>query len=251
MTHTPKIILLDIENSPLTIYAWQTYDANALKVLERSKIISVAWKELGSNECFVKAVCDFKGYKAGQIDDSKLVSEIWQVLDDADIVIAHNGRDFDIKKLNASFVMNGLSPPSDYQVIDTLKEARKYFKFDSNNLNALGQYLSVGEKLSTGGFDLWSNCIAGDLDSWATMKEYNIGDVLLLEKVYLKLRPFMSRHPDLNLIAETEDLHCNSCLSTDLQKRGFALTKTTKKQRYQCNGCGSWSSGVSERIKHD
>lgn len=245
---TPKIVLLDIENSPLTIYAWQTYDANALKVLERSKIISVAWKDLGSNECSVKAICDFKGYKPGVVDESKLVHEIWHVLDEADIVICHNLK-FDVKKLNAAFVMNGLSAPSEYQTICTLVQAKKFFRFDSNNLNALGQYLNVGQKVHTGGFDLWSNCIAGDATAWATMKEYNIQDVLLLEKVYLRLRPFMSRHPDLNLVAETDDMHCSACLSTDLQKRGYSHTKTTRKQRYQCNTCHSWSSGSAERIK--
>jgi hypothetical protein len=67
--------------------------------------------------------------------------------------------------------------------------------------------------------------------------------------VYLRLRPFMNNHPNLNVIANPNDphAHCPACLGNDLQKRGFVITRTGRKQRFQCNDCGVWSSGPYEK----
>jgi DNA polymerase elongation subunit (family B) len=247
----PKIILLDIETSPITAYTWRAFDDNALKILEFSKVMSVAWKELGKEDISCKTLLDYKGYKKGELDDEKLVREAWKVLDEADIVIAHHGDRFDLPKLNARFVYYGLSAPSSYKSIDTKKAASKYFRFDSNSLNNLGAYLNLGAKIENGGFSLWDRCIQGDKAAWTAMKEYNVQDVLLLEKVYLALRPFMESHPNLNaIVGDPKSESCPSCLSTDVIKRGFSITRTGRKQRFQCNACGSWSSGPFERVKN-
>lgn len=247
----PVINLIDIETSPITGYVWETYKANVLKILEPSKILSVSWKELHSDEIKVKSIADYKGYKKGIIDDEKLVKEAWKILDESDIIIAHYGDAFDLKKLNARFIYYGLNAPSFYKSIDTKKCASKYFAFDSNSLNNLGQYLNLGKKVENGGFSLWSKCIEGDIEAWKLMKEYNSQDVLLLEKVYLALRPFMENHPNLNVVVDNpkDDPSCPTCLSDDVIKRGFSTTRTGRKQRYQCNSCGSWSSGPYVKVK--
>lgn len=192
---------------------------------------------------------DYKGYKPGDIDDKKLVTEIWNLLDSADIVIGHHSDSFDIKKLNARFVFHGLNAPSPYKTVDTKKVAKKYFRFDSNSLNNLSEYFALGQKIDNGGFSLWLRCIAGDASAWKIMKKYNKQDVVLLEKLYLKLRPFINNHPNLNIIGGTTH-QCPSCESHNVQKRGYSPTKTGKKQRYQCVDCGSWSSGPYERVKN-
>jgi len=245
---TPKIILIDIETSPLTTYTWSAFEDNALKILEFSKIMSVAYKDLHSPTVSCKAVADYKGYKKGEINDEKLVREIWEVLDKADIVIAHHGDRFDLPKLNSRFVYYGLTAPSYYKSIDTKKIASRYFKFDSNSLNNLSAYLSLGAKAETGGFSLWDKCIQGDKDAWKKMKAYNVYDVVLLEKVYLTLRPFMENHPNLNIISGSTEAHaCHTCQSKNTVKQGFKITVTGKKQRYQCNDCGAWSTGKFEK----
>lgn len=249
-SRSPRVILLDIETSPIMGYTWGTYDQNVLKVLENSKIISVAWKELHDEEVQVKALADYRGYKGGELDDEKLVRQVWDVLDTADIVIAHHGDAFDLKKLNARFIFYGLNAPSHYDTIDTLKVAKKFFAFDGNSLNALGEYLNEGKKIENGGFGLWVRCMAGDKKAWQTMKDYNAQDVILLEKVYLRLRPFMSNHPNLNLVVgdpSKDGQVCGSCLSTNTIRRGFSVLKTGRKQRYQCQDCGSWSVGAFEK----
>lgn len=247
----PRVLLIDIETSPITGYTWSTYQDNVLKILEPSKILSVAWKFLGEDDTYCKTLPDYPKYKKGLIEDEALVKEAWGLLDGADVVVAHHGSRFDLPKLNARFVYYDLRAPSAYQVIDTKKVASRYFRFDSNSLNNLGQYLGCGSKVQNGGFDLWVRCIAGDSQAWELMREYNIQDVVLLEKVYLKLRPYITNHPSLPLIAGVSSgTQCPSCSSEKIQKRGFTFTKTGRKQRYQCSECGSWSSGPYEKIKN-
>lgn len=250
----PNIILLDVETSPQLGYTWGSYEQNVLAVLEPVKIICAAWKQLSEKKVSCKSLPDYDGYKGGVVDDTKLVLELWDVLDRADIILGHNLDSFDIKVINARFIAHGLNAPSDYKSVDTLKAAKKYFKFNNNTLNELGKYLKEGQKAPTGGFDTWLKCMAGEKVSWDRMVKYNIQDVLLLERVYLRLRPFMANHPNLNLITpdkakKTGEHLCGSCQSSDTVKRGFAITKAGRYQRWQCNNCGSWSSGLYERVQ--
>lgn len=241
--------MIDIETSPILGYTWGTYDQSVLKILQNTQTISVSWKYLGEEEIFCKCISDYKGYKGGVLDDEKLVKEVWDILDKADVVIAHHGDAFDLKKLNSRFVFHGLTAPSKYETVDTLKVAKKYFAFDGNSLNALGAYLKEGKKIENGGFSLWVDCMAGDKTAWLRMKKYNIQDVVLLERVYLRLRPFMENHPNINAIVEGTENACQTCLSTNTIKRGFSMTRAGRKQRWQCSDCGSWSSGSYERNK--
>lgn len=148
---------------------------------------------------------------------------------------------FDQKKTHARFVYHHMSPPSDYKQIDTKKVAKRYFNFNSNKLDDLGEYFKVGRKVNTGGFELWKGCMEGDLKAWAKMKKYNKQDVDLLEKVYLRMRPWMKNHPSIAVVEELFD-GCPICGGDDMQKRGFSYTKTGRRQRYQCQTCHAWST---------
>lgn len=248
----PNILLIDIETSPIQGYTWGMYEQNVLKVIAPSKIIGAAWKWLGEAGMHSRTLPDYRGYRAGQLDDQKLVEELHSILDQADVVVAHNGDSFDVKKINARFVFYGLNAPSAYKTVDTLKVAKKYFRFDANNLNAITHYLGEGGKVNTGGFDLWVKCMAGDMPAWNKMKRYNEHDVKLLERVYLRLRPFMANHPNMNLFAAPNkklEYACPTCRSIDVQRRGTLPTRTGLYQRYQCNTCGSWSSGPYQKAK--
>ena len=245
-------LLIDIETSPIIGYTWGMYDQNVLRVIQPTKIICGAWKWLGADKGDVVGLCDYADYKKGVVDDYSLVAELWGLLDKADIVVAHNGDSFDIKSMNARFVANGINSPSYYTTVDTLKVARKYFRFNTNKLDNLGEYLGLGHKAASGGFGTWVGCMEGDEKAWALMKKYNLQDVNLLEKVYLKLRPYIRNHPNLNAInpkaAKGDKLPCTVCESFNTQRRGFLTTKMGRYQRHQCNDCGSWSSGPYEKV---
>lgn len=240
----PKIALIDIETSPIQGLAWTIYDTNLIHVEEPTQILCYAISWLGKDRVTTRAQCDYPDYSPGKLSDKKLVKDLWSDLDKADVVIAHNGDAFDIKKINARFVVHGLAPPSPYKTVDTLKIARKHFKFDSNKLDNLGGYLGVGHKLPHTGKYLWLGCMAGDERAWRIMRRYNAQDIRLLARVYDKIRAWSPSHPVLTAISERGG--CPTCQSQNIQRRGWNIAKTRKTPRWQCQACGHW---WSEAIK--
>ena len=92
----------------------------------------------------------------------------------------------------------------------------------------------------------------GNEEDWQTMRSYNIQDVVLLEKLYNIIRPWVQSHPNYALYNNDEVEVCPNCGSSHLQKRGFHYTKTMKYQRVRCSDCGTWSrtkSSVLEKEK--
>lgn len=241
-TKTPRILIYDIETSPNLGYYFELYkEGNIICNQKDWYILSFAYKWLGESKTNVVSLPDFSLYKKNKEDDRMLVASLWNLFDEADIVIAHNGNQFDQKKASARFIYHGFTPPSPYKQIDTKLEAKRYFKFDSNKLNDLGKYLGLGEKLQTGGFELWKNCMLGDKKAWKKMCDYNKQDVILLEQVYEKLKPWMRTHPNVSIGVE-----CPKCKSTKIQWRGTAKTSTKIYARFQCQDCGGWGRSTTK-----
>lgn len=233
----PKIFIFDIETTPLTAYVWGLWsEARSFDSVEEDWcVLSWCGKWLDEDQIYWAA----NNHKK-PLDDSKTLAKLWEYLNEADIVVAHNGNKFDIKKVNARFLQLGLQPPSPYRKIDTLLEARKNFAFTSNRLDVLGQVLGLGRKIDNGGFKLWVRCMNGEKEAFDEMVEYNVQDVSLLEDVYLALRPWMQNHPNIAVFNDDEEEQCPKCGSDHLQWRGYATTQTGKYKRFQCQSCGGW-----------
>lgn len=239
-----QVAYIDIETAPLTGLSWGIWETNVMEVIQDWYMLSFAVKwNSGAIEVFSLPM--YKGYKKDKQNDKALVADLWAILDKADVVIGHNADKFDIKKANARFLVHGMRPPSPYKTVDTLKIARKHFKFDSNRLDDLGRYLGVGRKLPTTGKNLWLGCMNGDFDSWQLMEKYNKQDVKLLYDVHQKLHPWATSYPNMALYVGEDGL-CPHCTEDKLQKRGPGYTKTGVHQRFQCTGCGAWSRGAND-----
>lgn len=230
---TAKILYFDIETAPNVGYTWGMWEQNVIEFTEEWKMLCFCymWEHEGKVH---KVAPDYtaKGWKYQ--DDLAVVKELWKLLDEADIVIAHNGDRFDIRKANARFVQLGLGAPTPYVSIDTKKLASRYFMFNSNSLNNLGQHLGLGEKVKHDGFEMWLGCMAGVKKWWDLMLKYNVQDVALLQKVYYALRPFMKNHPSV-LTSDDPDIACTTCGAVHYQKRGVKRTNAgIEYQQYQC-----------------
>lgn len=241
---SPKVLLFDIETSPILGYVWDLWEQNvALNMIHNDwHILSWSAKWLGDP---VSKIMYQDQRNVKNIEDDKiLLKGIWKLLNEADIVITQNGRRFDVKKLNARFIINGFQPPSSFKHIDTLVLAKRHFAFTSNKLEYLTNTLCVKNKKSThkkfSGFNLWKQCLAGNLDAWKEMERYNKKDVTSLEELYNKLIPWSDNSPNFNLY---HDELCNICKcgAKKFKKRGFAFTTTGKFQRLQCLECGAWT----------
>lgn len=237
----PRILLFDIETAPLLANVWGMWKQNVgwNQLREDWYMLTWAAKWLGEEQ----VLGDSNHFHGDCRDDTGIVTSLHALLDEADMVIAHNGNRFDIKKVNTRFLAAGLAPPSPYRKIDTLNEAKKNFAFTSNRLDALGDALGLGRKIDTGGFDLWRRCMEGDELAFEEMLEYNMRDVELLESVYFRLRPWMNNHPNLGVYYADGQETCPKCGSTHIQWRGTATTQTGKYRRFQCQNCGGWGRG--------
>lgn len=248
---TASILYLDIETAPNLAYVWGHYEQNVIEHELPWYIICAAWRWENERKVYsVAQIDDEKAFQKNNADDTIVVKKLWEILDKADIIIAHNGDRFDLRKIHARFAILGMKPPSPYRTIDTLKQARKHFAFNSNRLDDLGEILGLGGKTSHSGFAMWKGCMAGDEKAWRAMVRYNKRDITLLRDVYMALRPWIKNHPSIIVMGDAEDLDsCPTCGKDELMRRGYRYTNVSTFRQYLCKNCGAWpSTRLSEKI---
>ena len=231
----PNILVLDVETLPILAYVWGAYEQNlnvdsvvkdwcllswSAKWLQSSKVISDV---LTPEEAILRS-------------DTRISQPLWKLVDKADIIIAHNGRQFDLKKINTRFLFNGLSPPSSYRNIDTLVAARSVFGITMNKQDYIAKFLGIQRKLHTE-FQLWVDCDNGNKKALKQMLEYNEHDVEMLEEIYLKIRPWIINHPNLATMAQIDG--CPVCMSNDYSEVGIYYTNQNRYTKYGCRNCGA------------
>lgn len=227
MIKNPKTLILDLEVTAHSGLYWgRSYETSIVKGTGYGQILSYAAKWLGQ-KTIVRGWIDFKRNK-----ERSLVKELWELLNEANVVCGQNLKAFDLKWCNSAFIRYGLSPPSPYKFVDTKVEAKKYLYLPSYSLNTIADYFGLGNKLEHEGINLWQRCIEGDKKAWRRMKTYNAHDTNLTEKVYLLLRPFITTKQDY--LQGT----CSHCRGTEFQRRGFTLDR--KYQRVVCKKCYGW-----------
>ena len=236
----PRVLIYDVETFPNIGATWGMWEQNVIKILKHWQLASFAYKWQGES--------DVTCVSQKSLSEKKVTKALWDLFQEADATIAHNGDAFDLKKARAKFTQFKLDPPTLSRSIDTKKIAKSQFGFTSNSLNDLGDFLGLGSKVDTGGKELWFDCMDGIPKAWDKMIEYNKQDVVLLEKVYLRLRPWYPTHPNLSILSGNKG--CPSCGSLKVQSRGFRATVSGKQQRYQCQDCGHWHTGPLDRSKH-
>lgn len=240
VNNVPKIVLYDIETSHNLVATFQLRNQdwiNPDNIIQERHLISASWKELGKREVHaVSLLDDPKRFKRDPHDDFHVLAKLHEVLSSADVIVAHNGDNFDLKFTEARFLIQGFPPLPPITKIDTLKVARDRFLFNANNLNYLGQVLKVGKKVETSK-GLWLRVLAGEEAAIREMVKYNKQDVLLLEKVFLKLQPYIANHINRQLFGQTG---CPRCGSAKVQSRGFHRAISRVYRRFQCQDCAGW-----------
>lgn len=235
-----KVLVLDIETAPIMAYTWGIWNQNIQPSNIHSDWFCLTW---AAKWLFEDKVYSAKltSKEAINQDDSRIIKGIWKLLNEADIVIAHNGQKFDLPKLNSRFIVNQLHPPLPYQQIDTLLHIRRQFGFTSNKLDYVNQLLNLPRKKENDGMPLWINCYKGDTKALSDMLEYNIEDVRILEETYLRIRAWIKPHPNMGLfILDETQSRCPSCGSHELQMQGKEYKTTANSyEQFRCCNCGS------------
>lgn len=254
MIHTnAKIITIDIETSPITI-SHKTYELknnvryfNPLEISQDWVILGAAWKELDKEPRCISVS------SKNVINDEAVVRKLHDVISSADIIVGHNVDSFDIKKINSRFIKYSLPVIDKKPTVDTLKIAKKYFKFSSNKLFYVAKLLGVEDK---GNSPDWTAILSGEQTALSYMREYNKQDVVTTEQVYKKLLPYIENHPNMNLFIPKDVLGnpvleyvCPNCGSDDTSKNGKRYRFSGVYQRFYCNSCGKPFCGKTNMAK--
>lgn len=244
----PKILFFDIETSHNVVAVFQLKDNNFIdpsNILTERYIICASWKWEGDPRIYSVSVLDDPNrFREDPNDDRHVVETLHSVLNEADVIIGHNSDSFDKRYIDTRILALGLDPLPPITSIDTYKVAKSKFLLNSNRLDYIGKLLGVGRKKHTSA-GLWIKALRGDDRAIKDMVAYNKQDVVLLEKVFKKLRPYCANHINRELFGE---VGCPRCGSTKVQSRGFHRAISRIYRRFCCNDCGGWfRSAVNEK----
>lgn len=240
----PKVLVADIETAPMLVYAFGLFKQNIStnQIVEDSSLLSVAAKWLGHDYCW------YRDTRGSPRDYKHLIWDVWYLLVETDMVIAHNGEAFDMRKLRTYMALHDLPPVPEVKVIDTLKLHRKAFAFDSHKLDYISNKFSTTPKSEHGmfpGFSLWKECLKDNSLAWDEMQMYNVLDIKSLEDVYMNLRGWYSGAPNMGAFKSSASgrMTCPNCGSENTAQRGYRRTQVGIYKRYRCNSCKGWFRG--------
>ncbi len=247
----PRTLIYDIETSAIVAHVWGIWQTNAVRVVEDWDIICFAYKWLGDKKTHFVAQWDFDDFKPNVRNDKQVVQKLWELFNEADIVIAHNGRAFDEKKSQARMMIHKMSPPAPYRQIDTKLEVKKVSAHTSNSLSALAKSLELDPKDDAGGYDTWINSMAGDKKAQKHFKKYNLQDVDTLEQLYEQVRPWMKTHPQMNVMTGRPTA-CPKCGTPDSMTKcmKYQSTNGNRYQYYRCKNCGGMAKSRVPEESH-
>lgn len=245
-----KVLVLDVETSPLLVYVWGIRDQviGLDQIHTDWNLLSWSAKWVGSEHKM-----EHKDLRhLNPTNDKPILKRLWKLLDEADIVVTQNGKKFDSKKINARFMLNGMTPPSPYRHFDTYELVKNVASFTSNKLGYLTEKFCVKHKKTAHkkypGWSLWIECLAGNLDAWKEMHFYNDKDVLSTEELYLAIRAWAPGSFPKAYEMTDASRECGTCGYVGRMREG--KPRKAKKHTYRqntCPKCGAWQTG--EKIK--
>jgi uncharacterized protein YprB with RNaseH-like and TPR domain len=233
----PKRLFFDIETSPNIGMFWTSgYKLNIghNNIIKERAIICICYKWEGDEKVYSLTWDDNQ-------NDKKMLEKFILIANEADELVGHNGDKYDLAWIRTRCLFHSIPMFPKYVTIDTLKQARAQFKFNSNKLDYIGKFLGLGEKIHTS-FDLWKNIVLNkDKQALEEMVIYCKGDVELLEKIYNKMSSYFPHKTHFGVIETEEKSSCPHCASTNMtysKKRVSALG--TFRIQLQCKDCGKY-----------
>jgi DNA polymerase III epsilon subunit-like protein len=240
----PKIFTYDIENSPILADVWQAWDNNVSANQEWRSWFVMTWAGKWMHEDYIwgDSMFNYKPeYKADPENDYYILLSLRDMLDEADIVVGHNSNRFDTPKVLTRMLELGIEPPSPFKQVDTLKMVKRKYRFTRNSLTYVCDKLGIGEKVATGGHELWQACLRGEALAWKKMMMYNEHDVFLTEELYKLLSPYSGQKPNYGLYVEDDLPRCTNptCGGVNVIRKGYDYTNVSVFRRWKCKDCGN------------
>lgn len=233
----PKILIFDIETAPMQAFVWKRFKENISLDQTISESFMLCWSAKWLYEEEVMGDC-LTDTEVTTENDKRIVKSLYDLINKADIIVAYNGRNFDIPYMNQRFLVYGFPPYVPTHIVDPYETAKSVFRFSSNKMDNIATQLGLQNKLSTD-FNLWKGCMNGDSKSLNEMLVYNKQDVVVLEEIYCRMLPWIKNHPNISNYFDDKN-RCTKCGSQNLQKLGRVFyTPSGQYELFRCKDCGT------------
>jgi len=234
-----KRIYVDIETSKMKAWVWRTGKQyiGPENIQEEAKIICICYK--WEHEKTVRAL---------DWTDPDMLAKFALLMDEADEIVAHNGKSFDVKWIMWEMLKKRIPAFPVYKVVDTLTMMRSKFKAPSNRLNYLCQILFGKEKIETGGHHLWDEVMDGNKAALRKMVNYCKQDVLLLEELFLTIESYFPGQTNVAVMEGLPRWCCSHCASDNVSLSKTRVTSMgTKRRQMFCHECRHYTT-ISETV---
>lgn len=209
-------------------------------------ILCMAWKHLGESKVHCISIDQTASFAKDPTSDKLLVQAAAKALADSDIVVGWYSSRFDWPFLQSRLLTHGLPsmPPTPH--VDLWRTAKYQMKLNSNRLASVSEFLGLEEKTPIRSRE-WIRAMSGHRKSIKYVIDHCKQDIVVLEQAYLRMRPVIKGHPNVNVATGKQDA-CPICGQARLQSRGYLIATVNKTQRFHCQACGGWSRGKPERV---
>lgn len=218
-----KILIYDIETSRCNAKVWWTGKTyiNYKQLKDEPKIISIAYKWLGQDDVTCLTWDENK-------DDKAMLEEFLEVYNDADMVVGQNNGRFDDRWVNARAMKYRLDINVFVKSFDIMKQTKRLFRLPSYSMDYVTKFLGVTNKQGHEGIIMWDKIEDGTKEEHdeylQKMCDYNIGDIIATEQMYVSLRKYMGHKIHFGVLNGGEKFSCPSCGSTNVEL--YKMTST-------------------------
>jgi DNA polymerase elongation subunit (family B) len=244
----PRLVFFDTERLPPTWWAWESNKPQYLnhsQLLSNGFFSSIQWMHEWESKPSAYSLTDkLKYFRENPACDKHVCIKAAEVIENVDILVAHNGKRFDWKHLKARWLYHEIPVPKKPYIVDTLTEARTS-AFPSNSLAGLSKHLKICEK-GTNDADIitmLTGSMKDRIEHINKQTKYGLKDIQPLKELYYRLLPGMERHP--NMSAYTGLPCCPRCGSQEYQSRGDTLLSGgIKRKSFSCKNCNKRFQGA-------
>lgn len=228
-----KVLIYDLETSRGLFKAFWTGKQyiNYKQMVSEPEIISIGWKWLGENEVHVT-------HWDKNHSDEKMVTDFIKIYNEADLVIGFNNDSFDNRWLNARAFKYGLDINIHVRSLDLYKQEKRLFRMLSYSMDYASLYAKIERKQSHEGIHMWDMVEDGTPEQQeeylGKMMEYNRGDIVTTEELYLRMLPYLSHKMHMGVLQGGEKWSCPATGSENVEPykaKPFTVTAAGTIQR--------------------